>query len=533
MENKDTETIGLKEIVVRYIHRWKLFLFAFILSFIPAILYLVFYPRTYEFMARIQIQETTEINTATLGLGGEAAGIMKSFGIGSGGTGISIDDEISILSSNQMFSRMILDLGLNVEYTKPYSFYRMYNDAPLKLTLDSASTANIIDDEYKFTVSVEKGKIRVKANSKLSGLRETFSCTSLPVGIKMGDTKFTLDFDNGGSIDQNFKLKIKYLPVSWVAESFADEFLIEDVSKSSNVIELSCTDHVIERGKAMLNTLIRKFNENAQDYKQQEDEKTMQFVNDRIVQIVSELQAVELDIEKYKTKNGMTLLESDVLFYTEQMKELQIKIIELEAQSHVIRMMDEYVTNPANRYEVVPPLLSIAEGEKGGAISVYNEAVLERDRLLKNSNENNIAFKSMSAQVDKLREGVYRMIENAKKGCQITLDDLKSKEKTLLNKMKSVPEMEREYVSYKRQQEILQGVYLILLQKREETILSLGHEKDRARVIDPAVTLKKPVGPRKLYAAIGIMILTLLVPIIYLFVKDLFVSIREEYKRTK
>ena len=47
MENND-EVIGLKGIIVRYLRHWKLFLIVFILSFIPAILYLVFYPRTYK-----------------------------------------------------------------------------------------------------------------------------------------------------------------------------------------------------------------------------------------------------------------------------------------------------------------------------------------------------------------------------------------------------------------------------------------------------------------------------------------------------
>ena len=95
MENND-EVIGLKGIIVRYLRHWKLFLIVFILSFIPAILYLVFYPRTYEFKTRIQIQEEQSLGGASLAMG-EAAGLMKSFGIGGGSAGsISIDDEMSI-----------------------------------------------------------------------------------------------------------------------------------------------------------------------------------------------------------------------------------------------------------------------------------------------------------------------------------------------------------------------------------------------------------------------------------------------------
>lgn len=527
MENND-EVIGLKGIIVRYLRHWKLFLIVFILSFIPAILYLVFYPRTYEFKTRIQIQEDQSLGGASLAMG-EAAGLMKSFGIGGGSAGsISIDDEMSILSSNQLFCKMILDMGLYVEYTEPYSFYKMYQDAPLILIPDSATLAGL-DDEYRFSVSVKPGKIKVKAASNADSRKFTF--TSLPAEITIGRSHFVLDYNkNTKEKNESFGLKIRCLPPSWLAEEMIDGFLVEDYSKTSNIIEVTCRDHEKERGKDMLTTLIREYNKDAGSFKQTENMKLLTFIDGRIHNIMAELQQVEANIEGYKTKNRMTLLESDVMFYAEQMRELQVKIIEVEAESQVIKMMDDYIKNPNNKYNVIPLLLS-ADGEKGGAISVYNEAIVERNRLLKNSNEKNPAFRSVSDQVDKLREGVYQMIDNSKKGYQIVLQDLKGKEKQLLDKMRSIPALEREYVDFKRQQEILQGVYLILLQKREEIELAIGQQTERARVVDKAYMLQKSVGPRKLYAVIAIFIMTLIIPVVWIECRDIYASIKEEYRR--
>ena len=92
MEVKDNETIGLKSIIVRYLLQWKLFLGVFLFSIIPAVLYLIYYPRTYEMMARIQIQEDKDLGGGSFGLG-EAAGLMKSFGLGGGSSSvINIED---------------------------------------------------------------------------------------------------------------------------------------------------------------------------------------------------------------------------------------------------------------------------------------------------------------------------------------------------------------------------------------------------------------------------------------------------------
>jgi uncharacterized protein involved in exopolysaccharide biosynthesis len=531
MENKDKETISLKSVIVRYLHRWKLFLAVFLFSFIPAVLYIAIYPKTYEFAASIQLQEEKESSMATMGLG-EAAGLMKSFGIGTGGGGVDMDDEIAILTSNRMLRLMIYDLGVYVSYSKPYSLYKMYNEAPLKLTVDSVTMADL-NDQYNFTVSVSPENVKVNVKSLLSGYKETVTCTHLPVTFKLGADEFRLDYDDhNGASEKNFTLKITCTPLSWMAEKLGEDMLVEGISTSSKILELTCSDHSMERGKDMLNMLIRKYNEDAETFESIRDRKTMKLVDERIAKVIADLGQVELDIQAYKTKNEMTLLESDVLLYGETMKDVRTAIMEVESQTYLINMLDEYVKDPANKYSVVPSLMT-TEGEQGGAITVYNAAIVERDRILKNSNEKNPMFKIVDNQVETLRAGVFVMIENARKTSEKTLEGLKSKENELLSKMRTIPAKEREYVNYRRNQEILQGLYLMLLQKREETNLSLENRTERARVIDPAYIKKKPLGPRKLYAAIGMLILTLVIPIGYLLAKDIFVSIKEEYKRTK
>ena len=532
MENKDKETISLKGIFVKYLRRWKFFLIVFIISFIPAILYLSFYPVTYEFKASIQIMEDKESSMGNFAVG-DAAGLMKSFGIGVGGGSISIDDEMAILTSNKMLSSMILDLGMNVRYSKPYSFYKLYNEAPLRLTTDSVTMKNL-DDEYKFNVSVASGNIKVKTSSRLGGVRESFTYTSLPAKIKVGPDEFTLDFDNDGAPGDKFKLDIICVPAGWLAEDLANDLMIEEVSSSSHILDLTCSDHSKDRGRDMLNTLIDKYNKDVSSYKYFEDSKTMAFVNARISTVLDDLSQVESDLKNYKTESGITLLESDVLLYSETMKDLQASIIESEAHVMIIGMLDEHVNNPENRYEAIPSLMTVATGEQGGIITKYNEALLERNRLLKNSNEINPQYKMLNSQVDLLRGAVLAMIDNARKSSQKTLEDLKAKENSILSKMRSVPEKEYEYRIYVRNQEIHQALYLMLLQKREETLLSIEKQNtNRARIVEPAYAKKKPLGPRKLYAAIGMLVFTLVIPIGYFLTKDLVVSIKDEYKRAE
>ena len=312
-------------------------------------------------------------------------------------------------------------------------------------------------------------------------------------------------------------------------EDLEKEFLIEGSSKTSNVIELSCTDYEKNRGTDMLDTLIAIYNKEAEAYKKGEARKSLVFLDGRIENIIAELAAVENQIEEYKSKNQLMDIEHDVQFYVEQMKELQTKLIELEAQSNVINMMDEFVKDPANKYNLVPVLLTAQEGEKGSALTSYNEVLLERARVIQNSSINNPLVGTLTEQADKLRGSVIETIGNAQKGMQRSIKDVKAKEQEIYSKMNNYPVAERQFVELKRRQEIIQGVYLILLQKREETALILGQTRDKARVIDPAYVKSKPVGPRKLFALIGMLVLTLVIS--YLFVRRQSSLLIQEYKK--
>ena len=528
MDNKANETLDLKGIIVKYLHHWKFFLIAFVFSFIPAILYLNFYPRTYSFNMAVKLQKEEGMSMSA-GFS-QMSGLMQSFGLGTSGGLVKVDDEIAMMSSNRLLRLMIAELGLNIEYIKPFTFYKMYRDAPLQLTTDAGVIENL-NDAYFFKVSVHPNQVKVKFKSKSGEYKGTYTFASLPAQIKIGADVFVIDYNPNTVVQEtSFQLNIRCIPLGWVAEDIGKILTIEEMSNISDVLELKYIDHSLERGRNVLNTLIAKYNEEELSYKAKADNKTLEFVNQRIDSLIDKLKKVEFDIQEYKTINEMTLIEADVTMYSETMMGLQTKIIEVETQAYMINMQDSYIKDPANKYKIVPPFFSLIEGENS-AVAQYNQAILDREQLQKNANEQNPIFQDMDDKVEALRNAVFLMIENAQKGTALTLSDLKAKEKAILAKMKTVPVKERDYIELRRSQEILQGLYLLLLQKQEETVLSLNDPTEPSRIIDPAFASKKIVGPRRLFAAIGMLVLTLVIPIGGLLIKDIFVSIKEEYKR--
>jgi len=523
MEKQNKENIGLRPIIVDYLRHWKLIVGAGVFSLILAILYLVVYPKTYETMARVQIQEDNNLmSTGSLGLG-DAAGIMKSFGLGGIASGsVSIDDEIVTFYSSDLMSRAISKLGLYVEYTKPFIFwYKMYGEEPVKITCDPSALA-ALNETIKFYISSGAGGIKIKYETLSTSKKLQFD--SFPAVVEVNNIRFVIN-RNPASTETSFNINAEVNPPQWIAEALAKEMLIEDYSKSSNVIEFTYRDHQYQRAKDILNTLIAFYNEDAAAYRQKVGNASLDFLAGRIEIVTTDLRKTEQQIEQFKTANKLTDITYDIQYYAGYMQELKLKIVELETQTTLIELMDKWVKDPANKYTMIPSMFTTITEMEATPISLYNMKLLERERTIQNSSADNPLVANLTLEVDRLRESVFKMIDNAHQSMVLARNKLGDTEKQLLKMRDAVPEQERVYTDLKRQQEILQGVYLILLQKREEIALSIGQNVDKAKVIDAAFVMKKPVHPRKLYAAIGLVVLTLVLSIGWLFLKEQTVAI--------
>ena len=540
MEVKDNETLDLRTLFIQYLLHWKLILGTGIFSLIVAVLYLALYPKTYEATAQILLQDDKDnLSSGNFGLG-DAAGLMKSFGINSAsGSSVVLDDELVILTSNQLVREMVIKLGIYVDYSEPYSFgYRLYGTEPLKVSVDSAALANFVRTVKMDINRRSDGSVHIDAKCKYSMFRtvkKSFDLPSLPNSIEFEGTKFNIDYAPYYT-DRNsaFELLVDVNSPVGVAETLVEDFQIEDYSKSSNILQMTCQDYEVQRAKDMFSTLIDCYNAQAENYKKSLSEKSLSFINDRINNTLSELEKIEAAIEAYKTKNKMTIVEYDVQMYAAAMQELQTKLIELEAQKHLIDLMEKFVRDPENKYKLVPTLYTPStdgsEGSSGGSLASYNQILVERERVINNSSVDNPMVASLTVQADRMRESVFKMIENARKSLDLTRADLKEKENLLLSKMNNIPQQERVYVDLTRQQEIYQGVYLVLLQKREEIVMNVAQGKERARTVDAPYIKSGSVAPRKLYAAIGVILFTFVFSVGWLSIKYLLMSIISDLK---
>ena len=127
----------------------------------------------------------------------------------------------------------------------------------------------------------------------------------------------------------------------------------------------------------------------------------------------------------------------------------------------------------------------------------YNQLLLDRQRLLLTSQDNNPTLILIEQQLKEQRRMLFDAINASRKSIQASLDEVQLKNKRIHLELLNLPTKEREYIELKRQQKIKESIYLFLMQKLQEKELSNAPDECAARIIDTAYFSSKPVFPKK------------------------------------
>ena len=508
---------NIVELVVSYVKHWKLFVLSFVICVGLAGVYILVKNPEFRINANILIKEDSKS-----GMSGLASSMMKTgipFGDVLSVGGSAVDDEIEIINSYSILRETVKDLGLNVSCSSGLiKKTNYYQDSPLRITPANPDMPDTLRYTIEMKVTVDKQEnVKVKAyydGDLIGNVKSQFPAklTTVFGDFLIEKTKF---YDG----DKNRKFKVYYSGYGSSTEALMRNVEISIASKKANVVNLFIDDEIPDRGKDILNSIIKNYNLYGIDEKNVTAVRTAEFLQQRIDLMAEDLSAVESEVEKYKEDNQLTDIGSEARIILEKSSYFKERLISAETQFSVISIIEDFLQAPENRYAVVPMSLGIDEESAVGSLLAYNELLKKRLKLLRSTNPGNPIIESMNEQVDATRQSVLMTIQSIKRGIEYARNDLREQEKTFNDRIKGMPKQEREYIAIKRQQEIKQALYLYLLQQQEDNALKLALENPKAQIIDNAYVNSRPVKPMKKLIAAAALLFTIILPIVYLYVR--------------
>ena len=518
------ESIDVKELLFKYLLHWPWFVGAVVVCLITAWVYLYIATPVYNISATVLIKDDKKGGSAGMLSGLESLGLD-----GLMSSSQNIDNEIEVLRSKTIVKEVVEDLGLYISYTDEDEFLsrNMYKTSPVQVSM-TPQEADLLEKPIIVEMILQpQGSLDV--NVKLGDDEYQKHFEKLPAVFPTGkgtlaffltpdsvlSSKRTLEeITDPEKTTRNITATINK-PLA-VAKWCCKNMTIEPTSKTTSVAVISLKNSNTRRGKDFINKLLEMYNVNANNDKNEVAQKTAEFINERIGIISKELGSTEQDLENFKRSVGITDLSSEAQIALTGNAEYEKKRVENQTQINLVMDLQRFMQG--NEYEVLPSNIGLQDAASAEAIDRYNEMLVERKRLLRTSTENNPTIINLDTSIRAMRSNVQATLDATLKGLQITKEDLAREASRYSHRISDAPTQERQFVSIARQQEIKAGLYLMLLQKREENAITLAATANNAKIIDEALADNNPVSPKNMMVYLAALLLGVGLPvgIIYL-----------------
>jgi tyrosine-protein kinase Etk/Wzc len=523
LEEEESKTVGKKKtnfrlLMFKYLSNWKLFVVCLIFCLMGAFAFTYFSTPQYEVKSILLLKDKEKGADFS-----SNAVVNDLMGFGSSS---SVENEAEVFKSASLMIKACQELGLknnfyvNDSWLKWKEIYA--NEVPITVT---------IAEPYEFPVKVKDNTVTISIIDN-----NRFQIEENKIGDKgifsFGDTvsnffgTFILEKNENyikALKNENKPIKISFFNPEDLGRALAEDLNVSIVNKLASVIEISLNQEHAAKGTKILEKLIEVYATETDEDKNRTALNTLNFIDEQLVTLTAELEAIERQAERFKLNNAITDVTSESQLFLNSSTVNRQQISELSVQIDVLESIERYVMDNSNDITIVPSSLSIQDQTLNALITDFNLLQRERERMLRSTQPNNPIVQNLNQQIRGLRSNILENIKNIKSGLIISRNRLLETSDQFQSRASRVPTIERELLEINRKQEIKQEHYLLLTRKREEAALSLAATTiSNSKIIDPPTATDYPVKPKKLLIYAFGFLMGIGFPLGLIYLKDAF-----------
>ena len=438
-----------------------------------------------------------------------------------GGGDVNVFNEIEILASENLAAKTVDALDINCRYYEKTGFLKKqdhYGTSPIiveapKELFDTLS----VTLPFKIKVYAD-GKTDITVKKGMFSNYAELKGVELPATVKTPFGLFVV------KPTQYFTPKHEYSITASVAGNIPaalelqKDMTVDLKAKKTDIVYMDVMDNDVKRGRDILNTLVRLYNERGMKESDTQGMTTARFIDERLSLIYKNLMGSEAEIEAYKKAHNLIDPVAQAKTTIIKGETSESAIIALETQYRIASMIKGFITDPANKHSLIP---FESDSLSAKMVRSYNALITQRQHLETSAKADNPALVQLDQQLNAMRENMLGSVNNALGAMRIKIDKAKDVQGESKGDMSQFASTERETRNLYRNQAIQNELYIFLLQKREENALKMAAAQPKGKLVDEAYAASEPVKPKKPLLAFVALIMTFALPFCILYVKKL------------
>lgn len=511
-EQEEKSLIDFQKIYQTLILNWKWFVLSLIFCLGLAAIYLRYTTPIYQAYAKLIIKEES---------GSRSRGaLMNTTNFGTISNTSGIETEMEILRSRFMAEQTVRDLKLYTTYKSvgKVSDNLLYQNQPITVDIDPAHLEKLTG-VINLEIDVEKDGYHVSGNYG----NHTFNklITKLPASFQISAGTLTFTQNSIVTAEPGSTFKVQIMSPKMASYGFAGRLGVSPSAKSNSIAQLVMTDPLPQRAADYLRQLVVCYNRQANEDKNEIAVNTEAFINSRLEKINAELGATESELQAYKQSHGIVTLGMSGGAGFGGKEEYSKELHEANTQVALINSLNEAMIENTGSYKTLPANVGLSDAGASQLINKYNELALERSRLLRSASETSPAVVPITEQMNELQNSIQASLDQTRKNYEIRRNSIAQQYNKYSAMANATPEQERMLTQIGRQQDVKSGLYLMLLQKREENSISLAATVDKGKLIDTPVAGGQ-ISPKRSMIFLSALIAGLAIPFLILVVLTFF-----------
>jgi capsular exopolysaccharide synthesis family protein len=523
-------TIDFKAYFYKIISYWKLFLASILISLFIANYITKRKPKKYKLDTIITVKEEQNplFNSST--------NIMFNWG----GASDEVETIITTLQSRKHNEKVVNKLELFVDYLKEGKYFLkdIYGNQPFKIKVEY-SNFQLIDkpiklyflDDNKVKVSIDFEDLKVIELQNFS----TLTKKKFEVKSKKFEKVYNLnsviksDYFNF-SIQQtkNRKLKgktffIRFNDYYSTVKKF-QTVKIKNLKKGTSIILLEYVDLNKRKIEDYLNTSVKILNEDQKRQKIQYAVRTKKYIDTLFRESSKSLKEIENKLGSYKEKNRIYDLSIEGQNIFTQTTILDKEKVNVEDKLEYYQNLKLYI-NDKNKLKSIlsPAIISVEDPSLAKNVSQLIGLYKAKELLEKNVTSDFPELKRIENDIATTKSIILENISSLENVMQVKLKSVNSQLSKAGYKLKTLPKKEQGLIKFQRNYNITVANYEYLKQKQYEAGAAIAANVSNIKTLDTAKdTGNVPIYPKPEFNYLVALLLGVILPLIYIVIKDLF-----------